>query len=152
MNRGRDLERPIEAVQNAAVEHALAAGKSRDALALVGALETLRAGDGDRPRSADPALTALSTTIAALIGQRLSDRRDSSADEAASARAPPTVGDSRGAGDHPAAVGAAVACERFDVAVSRAATLAEVDRSAIEHVRSTRAATGRAANDPSRER
>ncbi|MFB9823397.1 hypothetical protein [Halobaculum roseum] len=36
----RDPNRPFEAVQNAAVEHALTVGESRDALALVGALET----------------------------------------------------------------------------------------------------------------
>ncbi|MFC7136972.1 hypothetical protein ACFQRB_11830 [Halobaculum litoreum] len=77
----RDPDRPVEAVQDAAIEHALTAGESRRALALVGALDPLRAAAGE-----DPALTALSTTLVSWVGLRERDPAFG-----ASPSAPPTA-------------------------------------------------------------
>lgn len=155
MSRDRDPERPIEAVQNAAVEHAVAAGESRAALALAGALDARREAEtdasdsGDRdPPHGDPATTALSMTVTALIGRHLSGDPRASAREPVSAPEPSAARRAPDEARHPAVVGAAVACERFDLTVARAATLAACDRSAVESALAARARERSAANDP----
>lgn len=153
MSGPSDPRRPVESVQNAAVEHALTAGESRRALALVGALEPLHGASGD-----DPALTALSTTLVAWLGLRErdpsfgavapspptpdgpgfpdgSDRPRDGDDDAGAGR------DERGARHPPATVGAAVACERFDVSPARSAALAGCSRGAVERALADRAGT-----------
>ncbi|MFC7070681.1 hypothetical protein [Halobaculum lipolyticum] len=151
-----DPRRPVESVQNAAVEHALTAGESRRALALVGALDPLHDASGD-----DPALTALSTTLVAWLGLR---ERDPSF--GAVTPSPPTPAapprpdrpDRHREGDvddddlgaersenettpPPATVGAAVACERFDVSPARSAALAGCSREAVERALADRSGT-----------
>ncbi|MFC7095927.1 hypothetical protein [Halobaculum marinum] len=134
-----DPTRPVEAVQNAAVEHALTAGESRRALALAGALDPLRAAAGD-----DPALTALSTTLTAWLGLRERDPNfgavppspptpDPAAEQIASGE--------EGSPHPPAVVGAAVACERFDVSPPRAAALAGCSRAAVDRALADRERT-----------
>ncbi|WP_435146910.1 hypothetical protein [Halobaculum sp. P14] len=122
----------LETVQEAAVEHALAAGDARRALALAGALEPLRrrtsrADDSDP----DPVVTALYTTLSAWVALR--ERFGSVGTE--SPPAPPEPGDfglPEGEAESAAVRGAAVACARFDVPVARAASLAGCSRSELE--------------------
>lgn len=153
--RADRVDAPVAAVQDAAIEHALAVGDARRSLALAGALDPLREEAGD-----DPALTALSTALAAWIGLRERDPGllagpttppgpgSPSALDGAAGR---TGSDGDGGADdgfdsvsaEPAAVGAAVAVERFDVSVARAASLAGCPREAVE-----RARVEREGNDP----
>ncbi|MFC6785641.1 hypothetical protein [Halobaculum halobium] len=217
MSRERDPGRPIEAVQNAAIEHALTAGESRAALALVGALEPLRDprlgrdGESGRPggdNASDPASApsasspsatvspdagpsstapsmALSSALTAWIGLRLRSDRDVPTRPTAPT-APTTTGPSGGdaprtqpspssteaggaadwsgdepdgsdrSSDHrgggararPAVIGAAVACERFDVSPSYAASLAECSVFSVRQVAAERGDAEGSANDP----
>lgn len=143
-----DPGRPVAAVQDAAVEHALTVGDSRRALALVGVLEPLREASGD-----DPVLTALSTTLTAWVGLRERDPEfgepPSETDSVSSfdadtgggpdiAPAAPfeagTDTDDSGRAPPPAAVGAAVARERFGVDIGRAATLAGCQQAVVERM------------------
>lgn len=149
---GPTTDTPVVTVQNAAIEHALTVGDTRRALALVGALDVLREASGE-----DPALTALSTTLVAWVGLR--ERDPAFAASPAEPTGPgggpsdiPVDGDSdleidRDDSAPPAAVGAAVACERFDVTTARAASLAGCPRATVERVRDRRAS-----NDPLGER
>ncbi|WP_435065650.1 hypothetical protein [Halobaculum sp. EA56] len=169
MDERTDREGPVAAVQDAAVEHALTVGDSRRALALVGALDPLRGSSAE-----DPALTALSTTLTAWVGLREREPAfgaapptppspavpDPATDRPASTPTPEGGGgdgaeadraDDRGRDhvrDHPAAaVGAAVACERFGLAPARAASLAGRSVEAVE-----RALADRRGNDPPADR
>ncbi|WP_277552864.1 hypothetical protein [Halobaculum limi] len=155
---GPTTETPVVTVQNAAIEHALTVGDAQRALALVGALDTLREESGE-----DPALTALSTTLVAWIGLREHDPTfaaspvEPAGPGGASSEIPVdgSAGADAGDTDHnpgrdnapPAAVGAVVACERFGVTTARAASLAGCPRETVERVRARRSA-----NDPSDER
>ncbi|MXR42217.1 hypothetical protein GRX01_12815 [Halobaculum sp. WSA2] len=181
MRRGPDPERPIEAVQNAAVEHAVTVGESRDALALVGALDPLREGpaptgtdprthadelaDGhDRETVLDPqsresvAVPSMTTAavLAAWSGLRLrSDRDRPATGPATGTQEPPGPGDGIGDGDvapSPAVVGAAVACERFDLSPASAASLADCGISVVRQVLAERDAADASSNDPRRDR
>lgn len=185
MRRGPDPERPIEAVQNAAVEHAVTVGESRDALALVGALDPLREGaprtgteprtdpdelaDGhdrvtvldppSRPQSRESVAVPSMTTAAVLAawsGLHLRSDRDRPATGPATAtQEPPGPGDGIGDDDvdpSPAVVGAAVACERFDLSPASAASLADCGISAVRQVLAERAAADASSNDPQRDR
>jgi len=139
--------RPVATVQDAAVEHALTVGESERALALAGALDPLRGASGD-----DPALTALATTLTAWLGLRERDPSFVAApstttpgpDAASAPDADPAVVAGPTDADHrPATVGAAVACERFDVDPGRAASLAGCSRDAV-----AAALAARSGNDP----
>jgi hypothetical protein len=160
MSRERNPDHPIEAVQNAAIEHALATGDSRTALALVGALDarpsaggdSSAGGDGEGSADRDPVAVALTATVAAMIGQRAHlDRQPFAAEPASEPTTLPVEGD-RETAQRIRAFGAAVACERFDVSAAHAATLAACDRSTVEPVLSVRTGDSSAVNDPSRER
>jgi len=174
MSGERDPERPIAAVQNAAVEHALTARESRDALALVGALEPLRArppgpdaelslpgdshGQGPpselspRPHSHTPLSVpsmVLSAVFAAWTGRRVRSKRDRrTAVLSPTATDPhlPLAGDDASA--PPAVVGAVVACERFDLSPAYAASLADCEVSAVRQMLGGRGGAGGSANDP----
>lgn len=174
MSGERDPERPIAAVQNAAVEHALTARESRDALALVGALEPLRARppgpDGERsplgdshdcgsaselsPRSQShtplsvPSMV-LSTVLSALTGLQVRSKRDHrTAVPSPAATEPHLPRDGVDASAPPAVVGAVVACERFDLSPAYAASLADCEVSAVRQVLAERGGAGGSANDP----
>ncbi|PSQ06275.1 hypothetical protein BRC97_06670 [Halobacteriales archaeon QS_6_71_20] len=105
------------------------------ALALAGALDPLRDASGD-----DPALTALATTLTAWLGLRERDPSFVAApstptpgpDAASAPDADPAVAAGPTDADRrPATVGAAVACERFDVDLGQAASLAGCSRDAV---------------------
>jgi len=181
MSRGPDPGRPIEAVQNAAVEHAVTVGESRDALALVGALEPLRgkpprteteprsepdeppdSHDGvsvldpsSRPQSREHVTVPSMTTAAVLatwFGLRLrSDRNGPVTGPETGTPEPPGVGDDD-VDPSPAVIGAAVACERFDLSPASAASLADCGLSAVRQVLAERDAADASSNDPQRDR
>jgi len=143
----------VRAVQDAAVEHALTVGESRRALALAGALDPLGdASDGEPP------VTALTTTLTAWLGLRGRDRPfaagspSSTLPGTGAAVTPdfePSVSPASTDPDHrPAAVGAAVACDRFDVDPGRAARLADCSRGAVTAALAARAGNG--PDEPSR--
>ncbi|QZP38018.1 hypothetical protein [Halobaculum magnesiiphilum] len=173
----RDPNRPFEAVQNAAVEHALTAGESRDALALVGALEPVRgrrsdrdsglgrlgdASDRDRePKSASrtrtgtssdaPSMT-LSVVLGAWNGLRSGPENELPAASPSAAATEPRPFNADDAGGPPAVVGAAVACERFDLSPSDAASLAECGTASVRRLVAERGGSDGAVNDPPSER
>ena len=93
----------------------------------------------------------LSAVLTALTGLELQSTRDRSA----SAPSPiatnphaPRNGAGEDAGPQPAVVGAAVACERFDLSPADAASLADCEISAVRQVLAERGGADDAANDP----
>lgn len=153
MSRGPDPRRPIEAVQNAAVEHAVTVGESRDALALVGALEP-----PSRPQSRESLAVPSMTTAAVLTAwfglRQRSDRNGQVTGPATGTPEPPGLGDGIGDGGDPspAAIGAAVACERFELSPASAASLADCGVSAVRQVLAERADADASSNDPRHDR
>lgn len=119
----------VVAVQEAAVEHALTAGDARRALALAGALEPLRGEVAARSGTPDPVAAALLSALTAWVGLREDGTLGPAGPPAPPA--PPIPGDDD---RDPAAVGAAVACERFGVPPARAASLAGAATGTVERL------------------
>ncbi|GAA0195314.1 hypothetical protein [Halobaculum roseum] len=94
----------------------------------------------------------LSVVLGAWIGLRSGPENGPSAASSFEAATEPRPFDGGDADAPPAVVGAVVACERFDVSPSSAASLAECGTASVRRLLAERGGSDGSANDPPSER